>query len=138
MQRAFGTIIVFSAAAVFAACSSSSQSAPPANADAGSSTDATVDGGTFVLSSPCSDSIDSIYSDPGAPGAKGAIARCAHDRDISKDQLEQHARTSTYPYDGKPFTSGARVYRVVYTTERGNDPASAGYTSALVFLPDNP
>jgi pimeloyl-ACP methyl ester carboxylesterase len=41
-------------------------------------------------------------------------------------------------YVGKPFTSGAHVYRILYRTERGDPNNSPGYSSARVFIPDTP
>src|SRR5438132_342793 len=41
-------------------------------------------------------------------------------------------------YQGKPFTSGAHVYRILYRTERGDAANSAGYSSAIVYVPDTP
>ncbi|NOZ00324.1 MAG: alpha/beta fold hydrolase [Deltaproteobacteria bacterium] len=91
--------------------------------------------GGFVLEVACDDTIDSIYSDPGSlPDAKGAIIRCAPDGVMTAAQIQ--ARADEIGYTGKPLASGARVYRVLYRTERGN--GAPGYSSALVYLPDAP
>jgi pimeloyl-ACP methyl ester carboxylesterase len=108
-----------------------------------------VDGGAgLALAVACDDTIGSIYDDPGAlPPDNGAILRCARDVDISRTDLEARARANASgdsapaqngAYDGKPFTSGARVYRVLFRTERGDGTRSPGYSSAKVFLPDTP
>lgn len=92
----------------------------------------------------CTDPIASVYADPGDVSAQpqGAILKCAHDIDLSKDDLEAAARAQDVygdpPYSGRPFISGARVYRVLYRTERGDAANTPGYSSALVFLPDTP
>jgi pimeloyl-ACP methyl ester carboxylesterase len=88
------------------------------------------------LAVSCTDSIDSVYGDPGAlPDAKGAIIKCAKDKDVSQADLEATARANG-GYEGKPFTSGAHVYRILYRTERGN--GKPGTSSALVYVPDTP
>ncbi|MDP9149282.1 MAG: alpha/beta fold hydrolase [Myxococcota bacterium] len=124
------------------ACSSSSRpNAAAAGADAGPDARAT---GEFLAELPCSDGIDSVYADPGdVSGApKGAILKCARGPDIARDDLLA-AAAAAYKggapgYSGKPFTSGAHVYRVLYRTERGDLANTAGYSSALVLLPDTP
>jgi pimeloyl-ACP methyl ester carboxylesterase len=115
-----------------AACSSSSSSDPPPSATPDASPDA-------ALAITCADAIDAIYTDPGAlKGEPGSVLKCAPDRVWPLAELEAYARTNAYAYGGKPFTSGARSYRVSYETERGTTPPSRGFTSALVFLPDTP
>lgn len=99
-------------------------------------------GGSFALEVACGDTAAAIYGDPGSlAGERGSILKCTKDPAIAKDALEAEARKPDGPlkgYDGKPFTSGARVYRVTYRTERGDDANTAGYSSALVYVPDNP
>lgn len=91
--------------------------------------------GGFVLETACDDTIDSIYADPGAlPDAKGAILRCATDGTLSQAAIQ--TRAEEIGYTGKALASGARVYRVLYRTERGTGAPS--YSSALVYLPDKP
>jgi pimeloyl-ACP methyl ester carboxylesterase len=91
---------------------------------------------------PCADTIDSIYADPGDVSAqpKGAILKCAHDQDMTAADLLAAAQTDAglVSYTGRPFTSGAHVYRVLYRTERGDTAKTPGYSSALVMLPDAP
>jgi alpha-beta hydrolase superfamily lysophospholipase len=74
--------------------------------------------------------------------AKGAILKCAHDQDFTAAALLAAASApddaGDTGYKGRPFTSGARVYRVLYRTERGDAKGTPGYSSALVLLPDTP
>ena len=116
-----------------------------ADSDAGTGSEAGDDGGitpipSIALSVACTDSLDSIYGDPGPLGdTKGAILKCAHERDFTAAELDALARANGY--SGRAFTSGARAYRVVYRTERGAEGAAAplpGYTSATVLIPDTP
>lgn len=115
-----------------AACSSSSEAEATPGTDASTTPDA-------ALAVGCADAIDAVYGDPGPlTGDLGSVLKCAPDKVWSLAELEAYARANAYAYDGKPFTSGARSYRVTYKTERGNVPATPGYTSALVFIPDTP
>jgi pimeloyl-ACP methyl ester carboxylesterase len=142
--RALATLSVAAAAAsiggAFAACSSSSSGTTP-QSEAGTDSGQTP---TFLPEVACSDSVDAIYADPGdvSTQPKGAILKCAHDRDVLTADLEVAARAAddagTPGYSGKPFTSGARIYRVLYRTERGDPNNTPGYSSALVLLPDHP
>ncbi len=119
-----------------------------ATSDTGASVDtgAPADGGTgatFAPEIPCTDTVDSIYADPGdvSAKAKGAILKCAKDKDLSIADLNAAVDVEGgyyTAYKGKPFTSGAHVYRVLYRTTRGDPNNSPGYSSALVFLPDHP
>jgi pimeloyl-ACP methyl ester carboxylesterase len=120
------------------ACSSSTVTGAPAS-DASPPLEAAVGG--FALELGCTDAIDAIYTDPGAlpaldDSSRGAIVKCAVDVALTKEALQ--AEATRIGYTGRPFTSGARVYRILYRTERGNSPPTAGYSSALVLLPDNP
>ncbi len=124
---------VGAAALVGSACSSSSSATdnPPDGA-----VDARLD---TALAVSCTDTIDAVYGDPGAlTGDLGSVLKCAPDRVWTQPELEAYARANEYKYDGKPFVSGAKMYRVTYRTERGNTPATAGYTSAFAFIPDAP
>ncbi len=123
------------------ACSSSS---PAQTSDAGAASDAMVGGDYLPEGNPCTDSIASVYADPGVVAGlpKGSILKCAHDRDLTAAELLADARAGVDGgapgYSGRPFTSGARVYRVLYRTERGDPGDTPGYSSALVLLPDTP
>lgn len=86
---------------------------------------------------PCTDQEAAVFGDPGMlPAEKGAIIKCSFGGTIAKAALEAKAKANGYA--GKPFTSGAKVYKILYRTERGNTPATPGYTSAIVYLPDTP
>lgn len=128
----------------FSALSGILAAAAGCSSDGGGSTPTpTGDGGTdaaaaapFDLAVACSDAIDAVYGDPGAlPADKGAIIKCAKDKDIPKADLETAAKANG-GYEGKPFTSGAKTFRILYRTERGN--GKAGYSSAIVYVPDTP
>jgi pimeloyl-ACP methyl ester carboxylesterase len=92
----------------------------------------------LAIEVPCTDTKESTFAAPtGAlPGENGAIIRCSHDSDATKEQLM--ALSVADGYAGTPFVSGARLYRVIYRTERGTNPATPGYSSAVVYLPDHP
>ena len=121
------------AALVASACSSSSPASDAADA-AGAATAPDA-----ALAIGCTDAIDAVYGDPGPLGGDpGSILKCAVDRVWSLAELEAYSRANTYTYTGKPFVSGAKVYRVTYRTERGTTPPTPGYSSALVFIPDAP
>lgn len=105
------------------------------------------DGGTEAAapdlsapSSPCTDPSDSVYGDPGplAPDAdaRGAIVKCAKEADLSKEEMQ--TKVTELGATGKPLTSGARVYRVAYRTERGDTASTPSVSSALVYVPDTP
>ncbi len=105
-----------------------------------------MDGGTPDLTEPtgppieiaCADTIDSIYADPGTlPADKGAIIRCAKDKYLSASQLNTMLLADV-PFTARAVTNGSHAYRVLYRTERGTVPPTAGYSSALVLLPDTP
>ena len=123
------TVAASAACLTAPACSTTTDATPPL-AEAG------IDAS---LAFGCADAIDAVYGDPGPlTGDPGSVLKCAADRVWPVAELEAYARANMYAYDGKPFTSGARSYRVVYKTERGGTARAAGYTSALVFVPDNP
>lgn len=120
------------------ACSSSTNNAPVTD-DAGGDTGPKV--GDFSLEVPCGDTMDAVFADPGPLPAvdatvRGNIVKCTKGADIGKDALLAAAMADGYV--GRPFTSGAHVYRVLYRTERGTDPATPGVSSAVVFIPDTP
>jgi pimeloyl-ACP methyl ester carboxylesterase len=118
------------------ACSSSTDS-PAAPTDSGVDDTGTDSGPQDPLAVPCTDLPDAIYGDPGAlPADKGAIMKCTRDPAISKADLE--AKLRAVGYVGRPLTSGARVYRVVFRTERGDAAKTAASSSAIVYLPDTP
>ena len=127
------------------ACTGCSDAPDSGTASDASASDATVGGDYLLEGNPCTDSIASVYMDPGAAFAmnpKGAILKCAHDQDLTAAQLLAAAQASddagNAGYTGRPFTSGAHIYRLLYRTERGDSLPSPGYSSALVLLPDMP
>ncbi len=144
------TIVVISAG--WLACSSSSSSTAAGPNDAAVEASSKSDGpapGLFTLGVPCTDSIASIYGDPGTlPSDHGHVIKCAVEPDLAKSDMQaaatQGISTDDAPpatnigYVGKPFTSGAHVYRILYRTERGDPNNSPGYSSARVFIPDTP
>jgi pimeloyl-ACP methyl ester carboxylesterase len=87
------------------------------------------------LESACADTIESVYGDPGQlPEEKGSVIRCAADGELTVDDIKGELQKAGNA--GKLVRSSARVYRVLYRTERGN--GQPGYSSALVYLPDAP
>lgn len=84
---------------------------------------------------PCDDAVAAIYGAPGKlPDELGTIIKCSKGKHLSAQELTAKA----HGYVGKPFTSGADVYLVLYRTERGNAAKSPGTSSALVYVPDVP
>ncbi len=83
----------------------------------------------------CADSVESVYAAPGElPADKGALIRCAADGTLSQDEIKEELKAAGST--GNLVFSSARVYRVLYRTERGN--GEPGYSAALVYLPDAP
>jgi alpha-beta hydrolase superfamily lysophospholipase len=129
------------AAGALGACSSSSN---------GSASDASTDGlggdaatGSFLPELACTDSISSVYADPGDVSGKpiGTILKCAKDQTLTAAELTAPLGANDagqIAYSGRAFTSGANVYRVLYRTTRGDPNNSPGYSSALVLLPTTP
>src|SRR5581483_8454397 len=104
-------------------------------------TDGAADAGIMPLDvgRACEDWPAMVYEGPDASfamAAKGDILKCAKDTPIAKDALETQAKRDGYK--GKPFTSGAKVFKIQYRTERGDPAKTAGYSSASVYLPDAP
>ncbi len=141
--------VVLASTVVWVACSSSGNPTSPApTPDSGPAATDAAPSGPFALAIPCTDSIASVYGDPGTlPPTNGAIIKCAKDADIAmsdllsrvqKDLSQDDAPATNGGYVGKPFTSGAHVYRILYRTERGDDAKSPGYSSATVYIPDTP
>jgi pimeloyl-ACP methyl ester carboxylesterase len=122
-------------------CSSTSEGAPPGSSqvDAGDGLVKPMD-----IEIACADDNATLDGDPGPlPDEKGAILKCAPVKVFTKSDLEaalRNRKSTTKPesYTGKALTSGAKVYRIVYRTERGSVPPRAGSSVALVYLPDTP
>ena len=128
-------------AATTLACSSASGEGTPQPMDSGaldsSTGDADGGGPPTLLEIPCTDTADSTYAAPATISRnKGTVVRCAKDLDIDKDRLLVAAIADGYV--GKPFTSGARLYRIQYVTERATSPATPGFSSAVLYIPDTP
>jgi predicted esterase len=101
----------------------------------GSDDEPSVSSGDNPLAIDCTDTIESIYGDPGAlPDKKGAILRCAPDGTLTSAQIQ--ARLDAENYQGEPMRSGAKIFRVLYRTERGN--GEPGSSAAMVYVPDAP
>jgi pimeloyl-ACP methyl ester carboxylesterase len=138
MQRAHLALLAFASASLAACSSSSGGGSTPAD-DVGA--DVTPDT-TPVWKGPdvevtCTDTLAAIDQAPTTlPATKGAIVKCARDADLSAATMTAHL--ASYGYTGKALTSGAHVYRVQYRTERGDAAHTAGFSSAIVFLPDTP
>lgn len=90
---------------------------------------------------PCADAPNSVYDAPSSalvsdPAKRGDLLRCGIDPELTKDAIA--AKLTEVGYKGKPPTSGARVYRVLFQTERGDAKNSVGASSGLVYIPDTP
>ncbi len=136
-MRRIGLACVLGIVTVVGCSSSTPAPAPATEADGGA-----VDGGAtetdagpaFSLAS-CTDSMESIYADPGPlPADLGAIIKCAKDKDLSAADIKAGAPNHV----GKGFASGAHVYRVLYRTERGDAAKTPGTSSAMVYIPTTP
>ena len=148
MRRSLSLLVMSSLGGVAAVVACSSSSSPNAAAtDSGTGDTATeAGGGNFAVEVPCTDSVDSVYGDPGTTWQslpKGGIIKCHKDPDIAKADLQATASAATGADGGAPgypgqMKSGAHVYRVLYRTERGDTAASPGYSSATVYVPDTP
>ena len=121
------------------ACSSTNATPAPMTNDGGADTGPMV--GALALEVPCGDAMAAVFGDPGAlpgvdPKLRGNIVKCTKGADIGKDALLAAAKADGYV--GRPFTSGAHVYRILYRTERGTEPPTPGVSTAVVFIPDTP
>jgi pimeloyl-ACP methyl ester carboxylesterase len=131
----FSSLLATALGASELACSESTPQPNP-QSDAG-------DGGggsDLTPSSACTDPVDSVYADPGPlspdAAARGNVVKCAHDKDLSKDDVGK--KLADVKYAGRAVTSGAKVYRVSYRTERGNAASTPSVSSAAVYIPDTP
>ncbi len=110
--RSCGSLAAFPIAALFGgiACSSTTASSP--------SGDSPPAFPTPKLAVACADAPDAIYGDPGPLPSdlakRGEILKCTTDPHLTKESLQ--ATASELGYVGKPFTSGAHVYRIAYRT----------------------
>ncbi len=142
-RAAIFALVVASASAIAIGSSSCSVTTanPPGAVEAGT--------GGFVLEVPCIDSDTAIYdsgpevftSGDGGTAERGDIVKCVQESNIAGGDLQQAATNDGHV--GRPFTSGAFVYRVLYRTRRGtgdgsDSAATPGVSSAVVFVPDRP
>lgn len=87
------------------------------------------------LAVACADAADALAPPTGAPGD---ILRCAKLVELDPRELEDRSRVYLGDAPHRAYTSGARVYRVLYRTTRATVPPSPGAASALVYLPTAP
>ncbi len=91
-------------------------------------------------SSACADVESAVYGDPGAlsadASARGTILKCSKQADVTKEAMQ--AKLTELGFAGRPLTSSARVYKISYQTERGDAAGTAGYSSAIVYIPEMP
>lgn len=135
----FSSLVLFGALSLVPGCSddeTTSSTPPPGDNDAGGDGAVTVkDLGAPNI--PCNDSVDALYGDPGAlPAEKGAIVKCHEDPVLSQDGVQ--GRLKQLGYKGRDLTSGARVFRIVFRTERGDAANTAAVSGALVYIPTVP
>jgi pimeloyl-ACP methyl ester carboxylesterase len=138
LRSLIGLLVGLEAAAVsLVGCTIAVSGAPTAGnkLDAGAVDDAGPD--LFAPQVRCDDDLATLYDNPGPLTVdRGSLLRCATDAPISRQALQDSRNADGYV--GAPFTSGAKVFRVVFRTERGDDAKSAGYSSAVVYVPDTP
>lgn len=135
----------------FAACGDDDTNGVTPGVDAGpdtgtTQTDAGTDGGDTEPTGPyatpgipCADGADAVYGDPGALTAgdanRGKIIKCAPGTNLTKAELQ--AELTRVGIMDAP-TSGARVFKVLYQTTRGDTAHSPGASSAIVYMPTVP
>ncbi|HQY60675.1 MAG: alpha/beta fold hydrolase [Myxococcales bacterium] len=129
------------AALSFGGCSSEVKPAPnPPGTCTPGATDCDAGGGGLTLKTPalpCADAPESVYGAPPADAAgRGDITRCSTETPLTKEALT--AKLTEVGYKGKPATSGARVYRVQFKTERGDEKNTAAASSGIIYVPDTP
>lgn len=139
---ALSSITFLAATALMPGCSDDEGSSSSSSSSSGSPGDDAGDGAVTIRdlgapNIPCNDSVDALYGDQGAlPAEKGAIVKCHEDPVLSQDGLQ--GRLKQLGYEGKDLTSGARVFRVTFRTERGDAANTAAVSSALVYIPTVP
>jgi pimeloyl-ACP methyl ester carboxylesterase len=113
--------------------STSSGSSSGDNTSSSSSSSSGSTGVTLDPSNPCTDSLDAVYGDPGSltAGTPGKILKCAKDPAWTAEAINKRL-----PAGVAKVTAGAKVYRVLYQTERGDKDNSPGYSTARVVVPD--
>ena len=110
------------------------------NTETGSNIDAgdTEPAGPFATPSiPCADSADSVYGAPDPGGLiagdanRGKILKCAPGTNLTKAQIQ--AELTRVGFTDAP-TSGARVFKVLYQTTRGDAAHSAAMDVATMAV----
>ncbi len=145
LASALSVSLVALAALGFAGCSSESKPAPvaPGACQAGA-TDCDAGAGGLTLKTPalpCADAPATVYDAPSGalatdPATRGELLRCGVDQPLSKEAIA--AKLGEVGYKGKAPTSGARVYRVLFKTERGDEKNSPAASSGIIYIPDTP
>lgn len=141
LASALSLSLVSLAALSFGGCSSETKPAvnPPGTCEPGA-TDCDAGAGGLTLKTPalpCADAPDSVYGAPPADASgRGDITRCAAETPLTKEALT--AKLAEVGYKGKPATTGARVYRVQFKTERGDEKNTAAASSGMIYIPDTP
>jgi len=130
----------------FAGCSSEQKPAenPPGTCDPTKEQCDDAGAGGLTLKTPalpCADAPNSVYDAPSSPlvadaAKRGDLLRCGQDPELSKDTIA--SKLTEVGYKGKAPTSGARVYRVLFQTERGDTKNTPAASSGLVYIPDTP
>jgi pimeloyl-ACP methyl ester carboxylesterase len=139
---ALSSVSFLAAMALMPGCSDDESSSSSSSSSSGSPGDDAGDGAVAIRdlgapNIPCQDSADSLYGDPGAlPAANGEIIKCHEDPVLSQDGVQ--AALTAAGYKGRPVTSGARVFRVLFRTERGNTANTPSSSTALVYIPTVP
>src|SRR5262245_7080076 len=87
------------------------------------------------LAVACADPPDALAS---ATGALGDVLRCSKIEELDAQALDARSRTFLGDVPHRAYTSGARIYRILYRTTRATVPKSAGVASALVYMPTAP
>lgn len=130
-------------ALLFFACSESTPDPITPGTTTDSGTDSGVDAAIAEIPEPataCADTLASLYGNPGTltpdPKQRGVVLKCVKDNPLTQEALQ--AKLSEIGYKGKPVTSGARVYRVLYRTERGDAASTPGVSAAILYVPTKP
>lgn len=106
---------------------------------------ATPDGGELDSGSleapalPCTDTDESLYGAMtlGPASDKGKVLKCFKGETLTKEAM-QAKLTELGKVQGGPLTSGAKVYKVAYQTQRGDTAGTPGMSAALVYIPEVP
>ncbi len=145
LHRALSLTWIVALLAFTSACDSddTTPSSLPIASDGGSEAS---DGGpgTQAVAIACADAFDALYTRPESlpafgPTQRGDIVRCSFDKAYSASEMQGAAYA--LGYRGPELPSGAKVYRIVYRTQRvarADGTAQDALSGALVFIPDKP